>query len=285
MFDKKVSFRRRNRLIRSVTKFFKSRRGEHLANRVFQSSPRSKKILTSRQKTIIVSLVVVVCAIFGFTSLSGFFDVTKVTVLRSSFDLPLEDIELAVRKIVLGENIFSVDASELTKTVQTMSVDVSRVRIKRKYPREIQVEVFKYPIVAELRFGTQQVFINENGHRVFGEIPEHDTLQLTLGEEIDLDDSQSQIIYSGHLTFIRDAVFYFEALTDLKILNTKYFPISREVHIKTEKNFDIWLDLATDYRTQLNKLADVKEMLNLQEGKYEYIDLRIGNKIFYKDRD
>ncbi len=218
----------------------------------------------------------------GFTHFSGFFNVEKVSVARSSLDLPLEEIELSVRELALGKNIFSVEKDLLVRAVLEQRPDIANVKIHKNYPREIAVEVYKFPIIAELRWGVESIFLNENGYRVIGDAPDRDTLQLTLGEEIDLSDSEKRVIDPVHLDFIREAVFYFEALTDIKILNAKYFPISREVHLKNEQNFDLWLDLTGDYRNQLNKLAAAADVLKISEKKYEYVDLRIYGKIFYK---
>lgn len=218
----------------------------------------------------------------GFGQYSGFFDVKKVTILRNSLDLPTEDIELSARELVLGKNIFQVDTALLIKAVQQLRPDTSRVVIHKVYPSEIQVEVFKYPIVAELRSGTEPIYINEKGFRVFGESPDKDTLQLALGENLDLKDSKKQIIDPEYLASIRESVSYLESVINLKVLNTKFFPISREVHLKTEKNFDVWIDLTQDYRTQIDKLAAASEVLQLETKSYSYIDLRIRGKIFYK---
>ncbi len=241
-------------------------------------------MLTSRQKFFLVLVIFAIGSLVGFTHFSGFFDVQKVSVARSSLDLPLEEIELSVRELAFGKNIFSIEKDLLARVVRELRPDIARVEIHKKYPCEIAVGVFKFPIVAELRSNSESIFLNANGFRVLGDAPDRDTLQLTLGEEIDAVDLEKRVIDPAHLDFIRDAVFYFEALTDLKILNTKYFPISREVYLKNEKNFDVWLDLTRDFREQLNKLVVAADLLKISEKKYEYIDLRIRGKIFFRSR-
>jgi cell division septal protein FtsQ len=269
--------------MRFFARIFRSkRRTEHLNTQVFRPSARLKNLLTFRQKVLLVVTVIVVGVVIGFGQFSGFFDIKKVTILRNSLDLPTEDIELTVRELALGKNIFQVDIAFLAKAVQELRPDTSRVVVRRAYPGEIQVEVFKFPVVAELRVGTDPVYINEKGYRVFGETPDKDTLQLTLGETLNLEDSKRQVVNPTYLASIREAVSYFESLTNLKILNTKFFPISREVHLKTEKNFDVWIDLTQDYRIQLDKLTAASEALQLDTKSYSYIDLRIRGKIFCK---
>jgi len=287
----KISFRRRklDRFFSRISRRFFSkifrfrRRREHLESRVFHSQKKDfLEKLTLRRKIFIVLVVVAIGAFFGFTELSGFFNVEKVSVARSSLDLPIEAIENSVRDFALGKNIFSVNKDSLAEVVRELRPDIARVEIFKKYPREISVEVFKYPIVAEIKTNSGSIFINENGFRVVGDSPDRNILILTLGEQIDFSDTQKRILDPARLEFIREAVFYFESLTDLQILSVKYFPISQEVHLKTELNFDIWLDFISDFQNQLGKIAAAADSLKIGEQKFEYIDLRIRGKIFYK---
>lgn len=279
----RISFRRR-KLNRFFGRIFYRRRHEHLAARVFHARKRVKDLLTLRQKIYLVLVVFVVGGLIGFTRFSGFFDVAKISIARSSLDLPLEAIELSIRELAFSKNIFSIDKNLLAEAVKTVQPDIARVAIYKKFPREISIEVFKFPIVAELKTNFESVFLNENGFRVVGDSPDRDTLQLVVGEDFDFDDLAVRVIDPAHLEFIRESVFYFESLTDLKILNTKYFPISREAHLKTELNFDVWLDFATDFHTQIDKFIAAIDILKFDEQKYEYVDLRVRGKIFYKKR-
>ena len=287
----KISFRHRklDRLFSRIShrifgKIFRSRRRhEHLESRVFRAQKKHLlEKLTLKNKIFIVLAVVVIGGFFGFTKLSGFFDVEKVSVARSSLDLPIDAIENSVRALALGKNIFAIDEIVLADSVRELRPDIARVVISKKYPREIAVEVFKYPIVAEIKTNSESVFVNENGFRVVGDSPDRDTLILTLGESLDFSDPEKRVLDPAWLEFIRESVFYFESLTDLQILTVKYFPNSQEVHLKNELNFDIWLDFASDFREQLSKIVAAAELLRIGEQRFEYIDLRIRGKIFYK---
>lgn len=280
----RVSFRGRSRLKRFFVKLLRRRRSECLASRCFHARPRFKEFFNPRQKIIFFLIVLMIGSIIGFSQFSGFFDVTKVSIERSSLDVPIREIEMTVRQLALGKNILTVNTADLIDAVKKMRPDASRVEIKKKYPHEIRVKIFKFPIVAEFRENTETIFVNENGFRVLGDTPDRDILTLSFGEKIDLTNLIDQIIDSKHLAKIRDAVFYFESLTGFKILNVKYFPISREAHFKIEKNYNIWIDITGDYRQQLDKLVDAGDALDLENRKYEYIDLRVRGKIFYKPK-
>ena len=282
--NQKVSFRQR-KVNRIFGRIFRQRRKQHLESRVFHAQKRFKNLLTLRQKIFLILAIFMIGGIIGLTYFSRFFDVQKVSVARSSLDLPLEKIELSIRELALGKNIFSVEKDLLAQTVRELRPDIARVEILKKYPHEIQVEVFKFPIVAELHIGNEKIFLNEKGFEVRGDSPDRDTLQIALAEEFErAEDEQQPFVFEHHLNIIREAIFYFESLTDLKILNTKYFPVSRELHLKNEKNFDVWLDLDQDFRDQLHKLVEAADVLKINEKKYEYVDLRIRGKIFFKSK-
>jgi hypothetical protein len=61
----------------------------------------------------------------------------------------------------------------------------------------------------------------------------------------------------------------------------EYRAVERELYLKTS-NFTLWLDLTKDAVSQLNKMKKALGELNLSKGSFEYIDLRVANKIFYK---
>ncbi len=274
------------KLRRLIPSFFRrrTRRGAHLEQRVFRAKPKLRELLDSRQKFSIALIAIILSAIIGFTQFAGYFDVTKVSILRSSLDLPLAEIETIVRDAALGQSIWQIDVTQISKAVRQARPDIAEVRVTKDYPNTITVEVFKYPIIAELRIGTERIYINEQGYRVVGDSPTRDVLSLTLGETIDLTDPTIRLVAEQHLAAIRESSFYFEAISDLNIISIKYYPIAREAHLLTDKNYVIWLDLTTDTRAQLDKLTTAGSQLDLTSGKYEYIDLRIKDKIFYKPK-
>jgi len=72
----------------------------------------------------------------------------------------------------------------------------------------------------------------------------------------------------------------------MKILEAEYKVIPRELHLKTEKYFIIWLDIQKPFEDQLKKLKKALVKLDIFNEPLEYIDLRIsgesGDKIIYK---
>jgi hypothetical protein len=81
----------------------------------------------------------------------------------------------------------------------------------------------------------------------------------------------------------------FEGRIDMQVLEVRYLKQAREVHLKTERDFTVWIDLTQDIDLQLTKLKKATSVLNIYEANLEYVDLRIsgqnGEKVIYKLRN
>ena len=77
-----------------------------------------------------------------------------------------------------------------------------------------------------------------------------------------------------------------EAKFNIQVLEVYYLKRAREVHLFTERNFFVWIDLTQDLTLQFNKLKKAMTEINLYEDPLSYIDLRIsgqnGEKVIYK---
>lgn len=197
-------------------------------------------------------------------------------------DLPLAEIERVANQQAFGKNILYLKKIELIKKIRQLQPDIARVEIQKKYPAELKLNIFKFPIVAELRTNSQEkIFLNENGVRVFEETPPNNLLVLVVTAELPLEEPQKVLIAPQHLTEIREGLLYFEATLNLPVRLVKYLPSAREVHFKTEQNFAVWLTLSLDLRSQIDKLVQVADKFDFPNQKYHYLDLRPRNKIFF----
>ena len=72
----------------------------------------------------------------------------------------------------------------------------------------------------------------------------------------------------------------------MEIVRIEYKPTAREIHLLTERNFFIWLDIQISYEEQFKKMKKSLVKLDIYTEDLEYIDLRIagsnGDKIIYK---
>jgi hypothetical protein len=90
------------------------------------------------------------------------------------------------------------------------------------------------------------------------------------------------------LTYIINAINLYQQEFSMKVINAEYYVTEREVHLQTEKNFMVWLDMQKDLNEQLDKLKKVLNKLDIYHTALEYIDLRIdgvdNQKVIYKPR-
>ena len=70
------------------------------------------------------------------------------------------------------------------------------------------------------------------------------------------------------------------------MLNAEYYVRERELHLQTEKNFMVMLDMEKPFMPQLDKLKKALPKLNIYNTPPEYIDLRISGtdteKVIFK---
>ncbi len=96
------------------------------------------------------------------------------------------------------------------------------------------------------------------------------------------------VIDPSKLDYILDTKAYFEDKFGLRVVEVEYKKTAREIHLITEKNFAIWIDIQVSYEDQLKKLKKTLVKLDIYNEPLEYIDLRIagghGDKIIYKRR-
>lgn len=130
----------------------------------------------------------------------------------------------------------------------------------------------------------QKGLINAIGQAIFDQ---EENLELRtivirdLGREI-LD--REQIIPAPHIEYILESVDYFEKTMNLKITDIIYFPVGREIHLKTKNKIEIWLFLEQPFVDQIDKLKVIYERAELNKLDLAYIDLRVKEKVIYCPR-
>lgn len=271
-----------NRLKGFCARFTRKRRDSRLESLIFQKSSRVIQEFAWTKKIKLFSILILTFSLIGFVHFSGFFAIKKISLQRSSLDLSLTEIERVAQKLALNKNLLYFQKTELVEALKNLRPDIARIEVTKKFPAELAVSIFKFPVVAEIQTNAaEKIFLNENGVRVFDEFPASDLLILTIEEDLDLTDPKQVLIEPEYLTRIREAFFYFEATLELPVILVKYLPTAREVHLKTE-NFAVWLTLSLDLRSQIDKFFAALEVLDLEQQSYQYFDLRPQHKIFFQ---
>lgn len=189
------------------------------------------------------------------------------------------------------KNLAFLDTGKIEKTIQSQYPEIEKLRIKKVFPDTLVMEFENFPEVANI-FNivedTQRKFIvNEIGLLVQKdyENPNLPYIKLRTEKALELND---YAINRDRLEYTLDAIYEFEELFGMKVLDAEYKVKEREVHLKTERDFTVWLDTSLLLQEQYGKLKKALNKLNIYTSSLEYIDLRIssvnGQRVIFKRR-
>lgn len=190
-----------------------------------------------------------------------------------------------------GANIVLLNTEDIKDTISSQYPEIENLKIKKVFPDTLVMEYANFPEVANL-FNlvddTQKKFIiNEIGLLVQQDFenPNIPYIKLRTEKVLEIGDEG---IPRGILEYTIDAIYDFEELFGMSVLDAEYKPREREIHIKTERDFVIWLDTSLTVQEQYNKLKKASNKLNIYTESLKYIDLRIssinGDRVIFKRR-
>lgn len=228
-------------------------------------------------------------AAFYIIFFSSFFTITKVNVEKNGNAVPEISITQFLERLK-GKNILFVKTDSLTREIeQTFKNEILLVKFKKSYPATIIAKVEEYPAVINLKViaqdKVQKFVLNQIGYSILEntELKNLPTLIWQTGKPFS---EKSIMIKQEKLTPIIDAFKKFTEVFGIKIIYGQWKKVERELHLKTEKNFEVWLDLTADTAAQILKLKKALPSLDIYNMPLEYIDLRIAGgeseKVIYK---
>lgn len=228
-------------------------------------------------------------ALFYIVFFSQIFVITKISFEKSGEAITAAQIAPFLDKLK-GKNMLFLNTAVLTKELeQTFKNEILLVRIKKSYPKHLIVKFDEYPAVINLRIitdlGVQKLVLNQIGYAIFENVEQKDipTLIVRLPKFLP---GKSVVIDKQKLKTIAGAFTAFHDLFGMKITEGQWLKTERELHLKTEKNFSVWLDLTANIDQQLGKLKRSLIKLDIYNERLEYIDLRIpggeSEKIIFK---
>lgn len=251
-----------------------------------------KKQLTwlkpSRSLLILIILILIGSSfVFFFSGVYAIktVNITNIDNITSELKFALED----QYKTLKGQNIIRLDKESLTNEIKTQFNQIQSIKIEKDYPTTLNISIQEYPLVANLIHESPQlkktVIINSSGLLAKENFENPSLLYITMQSEEPINPDQA-IIETQKLRYILEAATYFQDRFGMKLKEIEYKPIAREIRLKTEKGFSIWLDIQRPAEEQLKKLKKAIIKLDIYNTPLEYIDLRIaggdGEKIIYK---
>lgn len=201
-----------------------------------------------------------------------------------------KDIKAAA-KSEIGKNLIFVDTEKLNMEIIDHFPQLENLKISKDYPAALKISFTEFPLIANVYNESANLkksyVINSIGYAIKDDLKSTALPTIVIKSDEPLNKA-NPIIEAKKLDYILKAITYFEEKFGMKVKEMLYKPQAREVHIITEKNFAIWLDIEKSAQDQLKKLKKALVKLNIFNDPLLYIDLRIaggnGDKIIYKRR-
>ena len=293
---KKTSYR--SALIREHRKSHKLRvkRKRSKVSKVFFDTIRIKFL--ARYKYIIISvlLILLVGGSIGLIFFSQVFNIAHIVVERTDIATNIAPIQQKLMPYQ-GKNIFFVSKDEIDYVIKKSFPEMKTIRISKLLPRTIKLKFEEYPIVAQIKAVGQEnvMYLNEMG--MVRSIDTKNT-KLPLIEyvtEYDLQDEEllpriapylavqdrNTIMKAEEVTTILESKKIFEEQFSIPIVVVRYYPLEREIHLQTDRDFSLWIDATSPIEKQVEKIQIALADFNIYKIELAYIDLRISNKIIY----
>lgn len=188
-----------------------------------------------------------------------------------------------------GQKLFFLKTDEAIQNILESYPEIADVELDTDLPDTLVAHLTTYPqaanIVNDYKGGTKKFIINLNG-LIIAEDNEDLSLPYIRIATKKPPAIKTHILTKEQVYFMSNASKRFNELFDMEIKEIIYKKIEREAHLKTARDFLVWLDMEKDMETQLGKLKTVIPKLNIYQEELEYIDLRIsgvsGEKVIYK---
>ncbi len=248
-------------------------------------------------KKLLISIVLIISTI-GATYILFFSEI----FIIYDFTIYDEETEITsnlflnnlISKALLNQNLILYNEKNLSKLIIQSDPRYKIADIKKIYPHSIEINLEKYPVIANLVENIQdpdglriekKFGININGMLITenDEDPNLPYIRLESNKPLKLNEFP---INKEKLDYIIKLVNLFEEKFGLKVIEIKYLKVAKEVHLKTERDFDVWFDMSKDMLIQVDKLKRALPKLDIYNLPIQYIDLRItsanAEKVIYK---
>ena len=233
-------------------------------------------------------LIVLLVLLYGVLS-SAAFALTKLAVwgnhqvstatLSPLFDQPAGQ---RVWRLFSQQNFFLFNSRQLTAQL-TKQYNFTSVQVKKKFPHTVKITIVEQAPALLLQIGERAYQVDLKGE-VFApaSLPPSGALPLvkikqptkiSLGDH-PLTETTREFLLSFNRQLnqigVTAANFNLEMLT------------SREIRVTTTENWQIYLNVRQDLLQQVNNLKLVLQTKVKDRQNLQYIDLRFGDRVFYK---
>jgi len=286
MFNKK-------RKTRNYTASYKRRRplpqSKSYRKKLKRKNPKASKL--NKNIRIFIFIVAIIFSIYALF-FSKYIKIQEIEFTNPSLEGNPISIKIKTElQENINKNLVFIDTDEIEFNLSKSFPELETIKISKNYPKALVVDFSKHPLVAniinESNTIKQSFIVNSIGYVVKEDFknPNLPSIKIISDEALNTDKA---LIKKNNLDYIISAINEFENKFGMNVVEANYKPIPRELHLLTEKDFYVWLDIQQTYEIQFKKLKKSLIKLDIYNTKLEYIDLRIaannGDRIIYKPK-
>jgi cell division septal protein FtsQ len=189
-----------------------------------------------------------------------------------------------------GENVFLVNLDLIKDDLLNNFQTVSNVQVDKLYPKTLLITILEYRPAVILRIGQSEqdeYLINQAGMvvatRPYSGVNADYVTVLTTNADFEAAVGD-QVMDKNQVDFFYKAESLFEDKVGILVVSIWWLEREQEVHMWTQKYFKIIMSLNRPVEDQIDEMIIALQDLELKRRNFEYIDLRIQDKIFVKPR-
>lgn len=254
---------------------------------------------TSRLKKILIILLTlfIIGGSSYFVFFTDYFEIQNFQIYDEGTPVTtnLKLNELA-GQMLLSQNILLFNEKDLLSQMLKENPEYRLAEVKKILPHTIEIELERFPVAANIinvidgsdGIKIQKKYlVNTNGMIIMEneENPDLPYIRVSTKQALGIN---SYPLNQEKLDYIIKLVALFEEKFGIKVVEAVYLKQAREVHLRTEKGFDVWFDQSKNMLSQIDKLKKALPKLDIYTVPLQYIDLRItsanAEKVIFKKR-
>lgn len=273
-------------------------------------TPREEIIRRKRRRRRSSVIAVLFITIFGTAALIyilrlPYWQIKHIEITGSE-TLSEDDLRLTTEEELRGSRfyfiprkaIFALDGKEFSAAIITKFPKIAQLQVKKIFPDSLSLRVREREFFGvycndldtatstPLRGETVCVYIDRNGF-AYEKAP-----QVSGSLIVKISSDQSAVLVPGQLIQpeimekMRDIASLLERIAEIKVTGYILFSkIESEIRTMTADGFELWFKSEDDFEKAAFVLKRVlDEEIKEQKPRLQYVDLRLGNKVFYKVR-
>ena len=266
------------------------KRNKIVRYKINRNKIKTRKNTQIKRKIIIYLFLAAIISIFYLLFFSNIFKVQKIDNINNTIETKaLSDKIKSELRYNLSKNLILLNSQKTAEQLIKKFPELETIEIQKKFPNTLAFIFDEFPLSANLiveSSNLKKTYILNSLGFIIKENYENPTLPFIKMQTEEAINPDKKAIDKETLEYIISARQYFEEKFGMKVKEVIYKPIPRELHLLTERDFYIWLDIQQDYEEQLQKLKKASSEIDIYNEDIEYIDLRIsvlnGSKIILK---